>query len=67
MPTLFTSLQSKRKPSERALQFTSFVKAVPQTAKLLALPDKISSASANPPRQSDGIDDYWLLERVLPG
>jgi monoamine oxidase len=40
MPTLFTSLQSKRKPSERALQFTSFVKAVPQTAELASFARK---------------------------
>jgi len=40
MPTLFTSLQSKRKPSQRAPQFASFAKAVPPTAELTRIARK---------------------------
>jgi monoamine oxidase len=48
MPTLFTSLQSKQAPSQRAPQFASFTSAVPQTVNLasFARQDLFSIATA---------------------
>lgn len=49
MPTLFTSLQSKREPTQRAPQFASFLKAVPATVELASFARRdLFSVSALP-------------------